>query len=94
MSDNDVGLESITQPAISARITEARYDEPNLNEIMKEDFVCLLDGRHIMNEHKEDKYDTFVVRNFDKPSYYNTDFSNSAMVKLDPNYRDHEANEI
>ena len=52
LSDNDVGLESITQPAISARITEARYDEQNLNEIMKEDFVCLLDGRHIMNEHK------------------------------------------
>ncbi len=55
---------------------------------MKEDFVCLLDGRHVMNEHEEDRYDSFLLRNFDKPANYNADFSNSALVKLDPNYRD------
>ena len=94
LSNEDIGVESITQPAISARITEARYDDQNLGEIMKDDFVCLLDGRHVMNEHEDEKYDTFLLRNFDKPTNYYSDFSNSAMVKLDPNYRDQEANEI
>ena len=35
---------ALSPPAISARIGEARYDENRLNQILHEDFVCLLDG--------------------------------------------------
>ena len=43
IAEDQAVMESFTQPAISARITEARYDENRSNNILTDDFVWLLD---------------------------------------------------
>jgi len=51
-AEDQATLESFTQPAISARITEARYDENRLNNILTDDFVWLLDEGGINYVHQ------------------------------------------
>ena len=77
----------MSPPAISARISEARYDENKLNQILHEDFVCLLDGSNVINMQEEEAVaapSAFRLRNFDKPMMPYDEHSSLGMVKLDP----------
>ena len=81
------GEEFLSPTAISARISEARYEENRINQILHEDFVCLLDGSNNAFSPAEDEAPTpaaFRLRNFDKPLMPYDEHSSLGMVKLDP----------
>ena len=100
LSNDTENFDTFSQPAISARFSNSRYMEEELNKYQKmvsEDLVCLLDRNDVVNEHLlEPQFDPgnlatanmlFSIHNFDKPNMHMYD-DGLGMYKLDPEHSD------